>query len=182
MASAPFGRTTLPPACSARIRWISACPAALPPRHVPGAAVPCIAPSPAAVAPASRQVPASRPVAVDAKSKDHRAWDSPSTTTNAFGFAKYTTGKTTRMLERVPNETPSPSSGSVYDLCNDVPSTSTGALNVYEPCTTTTRTGTRLPRRTQIRQVPLQDVYHYFHYRHRVPLLPLPSRERLLLL
>ena len=51
MASAPFGRTMLPRACSAKIRWISASPAALPPRHVPGAACP-----------ASRQVPRSSPL------------------------------------------------------------------------------------------------------------------------
>ena len=39
----------------------------------------------------------------------------------------------------------------------------------------------RRPQVTRIRQVSLRDVYHYFHYRHRVPLLPLrPFLERLL--
>ena len=58
----------------------------------------------------------------------------------------------------------------------------------YADCTTMTVYHNRRPRRHRTRQVPLRDVYHYFHYRRenvyfrygRVQLLPTTSRERLL--
>ena len=112
------------------------------------------------------------PVAVDAKSNDHRAWNSPSTTTNTSGFAKYTTGKTTTLkrqgrlcfaasLDRqVPQDT-----STTTTVVRQVPSsarhvripmtcTTTVALGfvkfLYDPCTTT------VSLKTWTRQVPLR--------------------------
>lgn len=55
--------------------------------------------------------------------------------------------------------------------CKAMPSTSTGDLNIYEPCTTTAAV------------ILTRNVYHYrreYLYRRHVPLLPLPSQEKLL--
>lgn len=84
------------------------------------------------------------------------ASSSSTTCVRLRGFAKYTTGKTTRMLGRVPYETPS----------------TTTTIDMYLYTASKRRVPRRRPQVTRIRQVPIRN--------ERVPLLPRPSQERLL--